>query len=57
MPEEKKFKRLPTYVKPQVYHLFLKPDLNTFSFDGKETVEVQVNFLLFLSNSNSTDVT
>lgn len=43
MVEKKKFERLPTSVKPTVYDLFLKPDLKTFRFDGKEVVYVQVN--------------
>ncbi|XP_065204274.1 puromycin-sensitive aminopeptidase-like [Planococcus citri] len=42
MSEKKKFERLPTTVKPTVYDLFLKPDLKTFRFEGKETVFVQI---------------
>ena len=33
---------LPTYIKPTKYNLILRPDLDTFVFDGKEIIEVLV---------------
>ncbi|XP_065216102.1 puromycin-sensitive aminopeptidase-like [Planococcus citri] len=42
MSVKKIFERLPTIVKPTVYDLFFKPDLNTFKFDGKSTVSLQI---------------
>lgn len=45
MPEKKPFERLPSTVTPKRYKLFFKPDLQKFSFDGKETVLVTVSYL------------
>ncbi|XP_073968531.1 puromycin-sensitive aminopeptidase [Rhodnius prolixus] len=42
MPEKKQFERLPKTVKPVHYDLFLKPNLKTFAFEGRETIQVQV---------------
>lgn len=44
MAEDKKvFKRLPKTVKPVIYDLYLKPDLQKFTFEGKETVSINVS--------------
>lgn len=44
MAEDKKiFKRLPKTVKPVMYDLYLKPDLQKFTFEGKETVSINVS--------------
>lgn len=40
--EKKPFLRLPKSVKPILYDLFLKPDLQKFTFEGKETVSINV---------------
>nr|CAD7257222.1 unnamed protein product [Timema shepardi] len=42
MPESKPFERLPQTAVPKHYGLLLKPDLKTFIFEGKETIDVQV---------------
>ncbi|XP_071496588.1 puromycin-sensitive aminopeptidase-like [Diadema antillarum] len=42
MPEKKPFERLPSTVVPVNYKISLKPDLEKFTFSGKETVTVQV---------------
>ncbi|XP_066991681.2 puromycin-sensitive aminopeptidase isoform X2 [Anabrus simplex] len=42
MPEAKPFERLPKTVVPTHYDLHLKPDLKTFVFEGKVTVNIQV---------------
>ncbi|XP_050429789.1 puromycin-sensitive aminopeptidase isoform X2 [Adelges cooleyi] len=43
MPADKKsFRRLPKNVKPVLYDLWLKPDLQKFTFEGKETVSLHV---------------
>ncbi|XP_026812969.1 puromycin-sensitive aminopeptidase isoform X2 [Rhopalosiphum maidis] len=39
---KKPFLRLPKSVKPVLYDLFLKPDLQKFIFEGKETVSINV---------------
>lgn len=41
--EKKAFRRLPKSVKPIVYDLYLKPDLEKFIFEGKETVSINVS--------------
>lgn len=38
------FKRLPTNVLPTHYHLELQPNLESFVFDGKTSVEIKVSF-------------
>lgn len=43
MEDKKIFKRLPKTVKPVVYDLYLKPDLQKFTFEGKETVSINVS--------------
>lgn len=44
MPADKKtFSRLPQSVKPVVYDLYLKPDLQNFTFEGKETISINVS--------------
>lgn len=35
--------RLPADIKPERYKIFIKPDFNSFSFNGEETIEVVVN--------------
>ncbi|XP_050529009.1 puromycin-sensitive aminopeptidase isoform X2 [Daktulosphaira vitifoliae] len=40
--DKKNFKRLPQNVKPVLYDLFLKPDLQKFTFEGKETISLYV---------------
>ena len=48
MPAEKKpFSRLPTDVIPVNYNLWLKPCLDSFVFDGKQAVKVQVCCVFF----------
>lgn len=42
MPESKPFERLPKNVLPKHYNLSLKPDLRSFTFEGKETVNIEV---------------
>ncbi|XP_072152523.1 puromycin-sensitive aminopeptidase-like protein [Bemisia tabaci] len=42
MAEKKPFERLPKTVKPSHYELFLHPDLKTLTFDGKETVKIEI---------------
>ncbi|KAH3753711.1 hypothetical protein DPMN_188354 [Dreissena polymorpha] len=43
MPTEKKpFERLPTNVRPVNYDITLKPNLKAFTFEGHETITVQV---------------
>jgi len=41
--DKKPFARLPKSVKPVLYDLFLKPDLQNFTFEGKETVSINVS--------------
>lgn len=36
--------RLPTNVRPRRYSLTLAPDLNSFTFDGEETVDIELLF-------------
>jgi len=43
--EKKPFLRLPKSVKPVLYDLFLKPDLQKFIFEGKETVSINVSII------------
>lgn len=43
MPEKKQFERLPVNVIPKSYDLFLKPNLKTFVFEGKVTIQVVVS--------------
>ena len=50
MPAEKKpFSRLPTDVIPVNYNLWLKPCLDSFAFDGKQVVSVQVSLKYHLA--------
>lgn len=44
--DKKAFKRLPKSIKPMLYDLYLKPDLQKFTFEGKETVSVNVSIIL-----------
>jgi len=43
--DKKPFARLPKSVKPVLYDLFLKPDLQNFTFEGKETVSINVSII------------
>jgi len=43
--EKKPFGRLPKSVKPVLYDLFLKPDLQKFTFEGKETISINVSII------------
>lgn len=40
--EKKPFERLPTEVVPKNYNLTLQPNLNEFTFSGKEVIDVEV---------------
>jgi len=44
--DKKAFKRLPKSIKPMLYDLYLKPDLQQFTFEGKETVSINVSTIL-----------
>ncbi|VDK26535.1 unnamed protein product [Anisakis simplex] len=46
-----KFEKLPELAKPVHYTLTLKPDLEKFTFDGSETVDIQVLLNFFVSRS------
>jgi hypothetical protein len=51
--EKKPFLRLPLSVKPVVYDLYLKPDLEKFTFEGKETISINVSmtsYVIYLTN-------
>lgn len=43
--DKKPFARLPKSVKPVLYDLYLKPDLQNFTFAGKETVSINVSII------------
>ena len=45
MPEKKAFERLPVDVVPSNYNICLKPNLKAFTFDGNETISVEVSRL------------
>ena len=45
MPEKKAFARLPVDVVPSNYSICLKPNLKAFTFDGNETISVEVSRL------------
>lgn len=42
MPEKKQFERLPTNVVPIQYDLFLKPNLKNATFEGRETIQIEI---------------
>jgi hypothetical protein len=53
--QKKPFERLPKIVKPRHYDLFLSPNLQTFTFEGKTSINIEViikNFYILLSASN-----
>ena len=35
--------RLPDHIVPLLYKLTIKPDLESFTFSGKETIDIQIN--------------
>lgn len=43
MPE-KHFERLPKSVVPKSYDLFLKPNLSSFTFEGREKIKITVSY-------------
>lgn len=43
MSEVKDFQRLPKNVVPKRYTLALTPDLQTFTFEGKVDIDIEVN--------------
>ena len=43
MPEKKAFERLPVDVVPSNYNICLKPNLKAFTFDGNETISLEVS--------------
>lgn len=43
MAKKSEFSRLPKTVAPVNYNLWLKPCIETFTFDGKEDIEIKVN--------------
>jgi len=45
MPDRKPFSRLPKDVIPKNYAIRLKPDLSKFTFEGQQTITVQVAFV------------
>lgn len=49
---KKTFRRLPKTIKPVVYDLYMKPDLLNFTFEGKETVSINVSTYYSLSCHN-----
>lgn len=42
MADEKKFERLPTNVRPEIYDLYLTPNLDSFKFEGRVTILLKV---------------
>lgn len=48
MPKKNVFERLPKSVKPNIYHILLKPDLKTLKFSGQVGIEVDVSCIFFL---------
>lgn len=54
--ENKAFRRLPESIKPVLYDLYLKPDLQKFTFDGKETVTINVSKNLLYFKLYNTEV-
>lgn len=44
---KKAFRRLPESIKPVLYDLYLKPDLQKFTFEGEETVSINVSTQYF----------
>lgn len=42
MADEKKFERLPNNVRPELYDLYLKPNFDSFEFDGRVTILLKV---------------
>lgn len=42
MADEKKFERLPCDIYPELYDLFLKPNFDSFKFEGKVTISLKV---------------
>jgi len=56
MPEKKEFSRLPVNVIPSVYDLKLQPNLTTFTFEGEESISVQVKEETKTVTLNSADI-
>lgn len=42
--KSEKFERLPQVAKPSHYHIHLKPHLDKFTFEGDETIELEVGY-------------
>jgi len=57
MPEKKAFERLPKDVVPSNYALKLQPNLTTFTFEGEETISVEVKHSTDTIVLNSADIT
>ena len=45
MAEKKTFERLPKCIVPSNYNVTLTPDLEAFTFKGKETISIEVKWL------------
>ncbi|KAJ8317302.1 hypothetical protein KUTeg_005206 [Tegillarca granosa] len=56
MPAKKDFERLPTNIRPVNYCLRLKPNLKSFTFEGTETIDVEVTSSSQTVTLNSVDI-
>jgi len=56
MPEKKAFQRLPKDIVPSNYALKLQPNLTTFTFEGEETISVEVKTSTDKILLNSADI-
>lgn len=40
-----KFERLPTFAKPEQYRIYLEPDLEKFTSNGRVEIKLNVSFV------------